>query len=348
MALIKCTECGHMISDKASKCPKCGCPIMKGNIEQHNVNTNQQPMHQQPVYYGDSNRGNNNKWLYAVIALLVAAIAGGGYWLYSQSSGDKEIRQFVEQFAKAVETGDSLTIRNLYPDSNADSLVFNYDKNNIQIDRKENEWIVKEADDVVLIIVKNEDNTIQIKESYGIFSYPDSLLTVAKATGWYDKKLNDIQNAERLSDEDFIKWLKEHNKDRIKANVKISKKSQYLDDNIDNAINVYAHGCDFKCTHTVIISNENSFVIPSKDYHISVIHKSDDDYDYFQTNKKRIEGKSIPANGTVSYTWQDIHFEGTWSYEDDVMLVYNPSLINLSELSVFTGTEYEKYELAKK
>ena len=27
MALIKCTNCGHMISDKAVKCPKCGTPI---------------------------------------------------------------------------------------------------------------------------------------------------------------------------------------------------------------------------------------------------------------------------------------------------------------------------------
>ena len=27
MALIKCTECGHMVSDKAVKCPKCGIPL---------------------------------------------------------------------------------------------------------------------------------------------------------------------------------------------------------------------------------------------------------------------------------------------------------------------------------
>ena len=26
MALIKCTECGQMISDRAVRCPKCGCP----------------------------------------------------------------------------------------------------------------------------------------------------------------------------------------------------------------------------------------------------------------------------------------------------------------------------------
>lgn len=27
MALIKCTECGKEISDKASSCPNCGCPL---------------------------------------------------------------------------------------------------------------------------------------------------------------------------------------------------------------------------------------------------------------------------------------------------------------------------------
>ena len=27
MALIKCSECGQMVSDKATKCPNCGNPI---------------------------------------------------------------------------------------------------------------------------------------------------------------------------------------------------------------------------------------------------------------------------------------------------------------------------------
>lgn len=30
MALIKCCECGQMISDRAEKCPKCGNPVDKG------------------------------------------------------------------------------------------------------------------------------------------------------------------------------------------------------------------------------------------------------------------------------------------------------------------------------
>lgn len=34
MALIKCTECGKKISDKATNCPNCGCPIITTEIKQ--------------------------------------------------------------------------------------------------------------------------------------------------------------------------------------------------------------------------------------------------------------------------------------------------------------------------
>lgn len=33
MALIKCPECGHQVSDKASACPNCGCPIAFANSQ---------------------------------------------------------------------------------------------------------------------------------------------------------------------------------------------------------------------------------------------------------------------------------------------------------------------------
>ncbi len=29
MAMIYCNECGKEISDKADKCPHCGCPVLK-------------------------------------------------------------------------------------------------------------------------------------------------------------------------------------------------------------------------------------------------------------------------------------------------------------------------------
>lgn len=37
MALIKCPECGREISDKASSCPNCGCPIQKKIKIEHNI-----------------------------------------------------------------------------------------------------------------------------------------------------------------------------------------------------------------------------------------------------------------------------------------------------------------------
>ena len=33
MALIKCNECGKEVSDKASTCPNCGCPIFEKKEE---------------------------------------------------------------------------------------------------------------------------------------------------------------------------------------------------------------------------------------------------------------------------------------------------------------------------
>lgn len=79
MALIKCPGCGNMISDKAIKCPKCGMPVTKYEEKpQHNHIANEAPVFSE-------REGSSNKWLYGIIALLLAAIAGCGYWWYSQN-----------------------------------------------------------------------------------------------------------------------------------------------------------------------------------------------------------------------------------------------------------------------
>ena len=36
MALIKCSECGKEISDKAKSCPNCGSPVSTINAENRN------------------------------------------------------------------------------------------------------------------------------------------------------------------------------------------------------------------------------------------------------------------------------------------------------------------------
>ncbi len=96
MALIKCTECGHMISDKAEKCPKCGCPIEKRD------NTTQQEIANsyRPAYNGNNRGWKSTKMLYAIIAVLVVALAVCGYWLFSNKGVSD----------KNMETDDSLAV----------------------------------------------------------------------------------------------------------------------------------------------------------------------------------------------------------------------------------------------
>lgn len=47
MALLKCPECGNMVSDQATSCPKCGYPVEKMKREQH-VDVEQDQQQPQP------------------------------------------------------------------------------------------------------------------------------------------------------------------------------------------------------------------------------------------------------------------------------------------------------------
>ena len=72
MALIKCKKCGHMISDKATRCPKCG-----------NIVVEEQPS----VLYENDSTGGFKKYLpYILGTVVVLGIAG--YFLFNHSSTD--------------------------------------------------------------------------------------------------------------------------------------------------------------------------------------------------------------------------------------------------------------------
>ena len=84
MALIKCTECGGMVSDKASSCPHCGCPLRLAPIEQSNQETTQDwnVVSNTPYIYEEEKTGH--KWLYAIVGVLAAALIGLGIWAWHE------------------------------------------------------------------------------------------------------------------------------------------------------------------------------------------------------------------------------------------------------------------------
>ena len=202
MALIKCSECGHIVSDKATKCPKCGCPTKEKTVlHQEDAAKNDMPM-----YDGDEN--HTKKWLYGIIALLLAAIGGGGYWWYSQSKGDQKVQLFVEQFLKAVETGDRATIRNLYPYADsADSLTLPRTEFMVSKIEESDNYKVVWNKDVWLEIALWEKEGWTIVSSQGFFAWPDDVMDFAKKTGQWKAGLTDKELAERISDDKFKKTL---------------------------------------------------------------------------------------------------------------------------------------------
>lgn len=100
MALIKCNECGHEVSDKASMCPNCSCPIESLGAAKEEV------MYEEPK--------KKKGWIWALIAVSLCLVLGGGYYAYTKffkSVSDKDaIVELTPEFIKAIEKYDQLGI----------------------------------------------------------------------------------------------------------------------------------------------------------------------------------------------------------------------------------------------
>ena len=117
MALIKCTECGHDVSDRASVCPNCGCPISSGVPERRYDVIEQNNAH------GNGDGKKPNKWLYVIAVLIIAAIAGYGYFTYSNNVKDEDNIDTEEsdELTMTVQPGAYQII--LYGDGSGDFLT---------------------------------------------------------------------------------------------------------------------------------------------------------------------------------------------------------------------------------
>ena len=97
MALIRCNECGHEVSDRASECPNCGCPIEKGNCciecgQPIPDGVNECPNCGYPTQdnlthgFESAKKSKNGLiWLISIFALSV--LLGGGYYLFDKANG---------------------------------------------------------------------------------------------------------------------------------------------------------------------------------------------------------------------------------------------------------------------
>lgn len=102
MALIKCTKCGQMVSEKAVKCPRCGLAIKDSNTQKtppietssQNEDANRSVIPPPVNSYNAQNdyqeeihdeHEKSNKTLVLIIVLLAILLAGvGGYFYYQK------------------------------------------------------------------------------------------------------------------------------------------------------------------------------------------------------------------------------------------------------------------------
>ena len=104
MALIRCSECGSMISDKAQRCPRCGCPVGHGMASSPQRIVNNGSVDDYPE------KSSSRKWLYALIGLLAAALVGGGIVAYNKLSATEGDNSATTPDTAIVSHGQSVGV----------------------------------------------------------------------------------------------------------------------------------------------------------------------------------------------------------------------------------------------
>ena len=310
-----------------------------------------------PVYYEGNDDNRTRKWLYGVIVLLLAVIGGGGYWWYSQTEEEREVQEFVERFAKAVELGDNNLLHQLYPNAeNAESLHVTYHKDSVAIIHMDgNDTIDVKLSHLQSLRLVNDVATkkMYIVSSKGIFTFPKEDVEFAMKTGWINGSLDDVEKAERLKDKEFIPWIEQKAISLMKENFKVVecsiKKGPELY-SISVSSGIVAYNC------TVVVGNNSKIDIPADAYVISVYKKGyystwwpyeGDSKENYSEHCKNLSEKVIPKHGTASFSWIEEAYEGSHSVDVPQSLmckiVFEPNKDDAIAAYESTGKEYLEY-----
>lgn len=107
MALVNCSECGQMVSDKANVCPKCGTPLKNEGTQvvSNEVETTEQTKSEAVTTSVPTNDcpkvKKNRTWMMVVAIIAVLAVAGGVVWFFlGNGNPSEDYRQGFEFYEK--------------------------------------------------------------------------------------------------------------------------------------------------------------------------------------------------------------------------------------------------------
>lgn len=198
MAIIKCPECGHSISDKAPMCPNCGveiagkvikcrycgeyyfktetsCPHCHNEVAgtlQMNQSDAQQPegdvlahtstyMENSPEHgNANNNRRKNNKTVIIISAIIAVLIVGIALYAYNKAQGNKE----MEEYNIAMNSNDPMVLQ-MYLDNFKDAPQAHIDSISAHLQRiklQDQDWtdaVVSGSKTALLEYIKTHPNS---------------------------------------------------------------------------------------------------------------------------------------------------------------------------------------------
>ncbi|MDE6296416.1 MAG: phosphoethanolamine transferase CptA, partial [Muribaculaceae bacterium] len=249
-------------------------------------------------------------------------------------SGKKQMKDFAEGFAQHVKSNNRDSIQFYYPGAElAESfeLVYNPDSLVIEKSDKEGVYEISYNSKVAMIAEITPDGKIKVKESKGLFKYPDSKLKFAKKVGGLKAGMNDEElskvmiNVDNLSTELYNDYVKERKNAIKNLGFTVTREMEYMMD--------YGEGY-------YTLKNVTDQPIAAEDYEITW-KETEFGFDRDRTSNKIETGKAdIPANGTIKVKDS---FTGHYYRDLVAITVHSPSKEDFYKKYTPTGEEYAAY-----
>lgn len=205
-------------------------------------------------------------------------------------SGSDEVMDFARDFADKASKNSLAEVRAVYPDAaKADSLALDYVADSVRVTpRGETAFDVSFGNGVTAIVEKDASGKLGVTSSKGLFAYPEADMGLARATGQWDVKLNDADNAGRMKVEGFRDFLV---KREISKTAKGFKASQDFD-----VISEPFAGATGQVRVTV--NNDLDHPIDAGDYNLYVVYE---DMRVDARHTDSANGKHVGPHSSVTF-----------------------------------------------
>ena len=257
--------------------------------------------------------------MFATLGCLIAASCGN-------TSPEEKVKNYGKYFVEKVSAGQLDSLKSSYPDILLADSITQISSDTVTVtETAPGKFDVALAGGVILKVDHNDDGNITVKESHGLFRFPEQKVDIAKKTGMWVDSLSDVQLLQRIKDDAFFAWLKKQNKNKTKNILTV----------VNSGNGFYEQSYEHIVNHTSVPIKGSEYRMIRTGYRYD--SSGNDVYGSFTT-----PGRDIPANGkikVISNMAPDGFGDGVvtgikWNLsQDQLQLKFAP----------YTGKEYEQY-----